>query len=385
MTRTATRKNSGAMRIFAVVFCLTIGCVCTAQAMEVEGTAYLSGGNPPQGIMVIFTEASPSAHSDTAFTDAHGIFDLYLQTGWYDVTYRHFGYADFVLGLIYLRSNLTMQPVTLMPPLRGRLNGTIGPGDFHVTDSLYVAPGETAALLPGTHLYFDRVVPFYIAGRLTAVGTETDSILFSRRYSTGYQATWRGITFSDADPTSQLQFVVIEHAIKAEYRNGGGLYAFHTDLGIMQTTFRYDHGDYGGGAFFENCAPRAEGCLFVENIANGGAGLGLRYSGATVTDCRFQGNSATYSGGGIYADGSSVMTISRCQFVGNAAFDGAGVAVLARRSRLPSPTWSSRFAPHGPARPSASTATSPRTSTTHTSPTPPSCGGTSRPRGVSSR
>lgn len=316
------------MKNFSVVFCVTIWSVLAAQAVEVEGVALLAGGHDPRGIQIIFTEASPSAETDTAITDVHGIFDLFLQAGWYHVTYHRFGYAVYDFGLLNLRNNLAMAPVTLMPSLSGRLNGTVGPGDFHVTDSLYVADGETATLAPGTHLYFSRVIPFHIAGRLIAVGTSEDSILFGRRYTTGFQATWRGLRFVNADDNSLLQYVIIEHATKAEYDRGGGVYGRNSSLIITRSTFRYNHADYGGGAYFENCAPQIEGCTFFANVANGGAGLGLSHAAARVRDCDFEQNSAFYSGGGLYADGDSVISVGNCRFEANEAWDGGGAAIL---------------------------------------------------------
>jgi predicted outer membrane repeat protein len=317
------------MRLFVVAFCVMIGSALAAHAETVEGTAYLSGNYSPEGIMVIFTQASPSARTDTAITNRFGMFDLFLQPGWYNITYRRNAYADFVYGLLYLHDDIKLPGVTLMMPLQGRLNGTIGPGDFHVTDSLYVQAGETATLAPGTHLYFGRVLPFCVAGTLIAVGTPQDSILFSRYYSTGYQATWRGLSLIGATNETQLQYVIIEHATKASYYHGGAVYGINTNCTLANSTFRYNHADDGGGLYFEHCAPRIEDCAIIENVSNGGAGMGISYASATVKNCLFQGNSAYYSGGGLYVEGDSSATVEGCQFVGNDGWDGGGLAVLA--------------------------------------------------------
>jgi hypothetical protein len=317
------------MKSFSVVFCVAAWSVLTAWAFEVEGVVQLSSGDTPWGARVIFTAASPNAETDTAVAGIRGIFETNLSPGWYDVNYWRPGFAVYELGLLEVRTPLNLPLVVLMPPIHGMLNGVVGPGDFQVTDSLYVPDGQTATLLPGTRLYFARNLPFRVEGRLIAAGTPEDSVVLSRRYPTGFEATWHGLTLLNADDGTRLEYVVVEHATKTNYLRGGGIYCSGPPIQISHSTIRYNHADLGAGMFIEHCTALVESCAFVENISNGGAGLTLSQARVSVKGCTFQGNDAYYSGGGLYAENHDSSTVEGCQFIGNSAFDGAGIAILA--------------------------------------------------------
>ncbi|MBM3324898.1 MAG: hypothetical protein FJY66_04450, partial [Calditrichaeota bacterium] len=79
--------------------------------------------------------------------------------------------------------------------LSGPLSGTLGPGTFHVVDTISVEAGDSLTLLPGTTFTFDGPFPFRIYGTLLAEGTETDSIIFTTDTSANPDR-WRGLRFS---------------------------------------------------------------------------------------------------------------------------------------------------------------------------------------------
>lgn len=67
-------------------------------------------------------------------------------------------------------------------------------------------------------------------------------------------------------------------------------------------------------------------CLFRNNHAiQGGAIRGT--GGMQIFSSRFEGNSASYAGGAIFADGNSPCHITNCSFVGNSAEVGGAIAL----------------------------------------------------------
>jgi len=79
----------------------------------------------------------------------------------------------------------------------------------------------------------------------------------------------------------------------------------------------------GGGMYiFEYSSPLVRHCTFRDNSASHWGG-GMNGSG-TITDCKFIGNAAEYSGG---FDGSwfGTSTLTNCEFIGNAAEYGGGM------------------------------------------------------------
>jgi len=97
---------------------------------------------------------------------------------------------------------------------------------------------------------------------------------------------------------------------------------------MNSTSTQWDHYD-GGGMFNDyNSHPTLTRCQFIANAAihdAGGVFIG-RDSSATFTDCVFESNTAGIDGGGVcyYDQGSDALFIS-CTFTGNSACDGAGL------------------------------------------------------------
>ncbi|MGC9400246.1 MAG: LamG-like jellyroll fold domain-containing protein [Anaerolineae bacterium] len=116
------------------------------------------------------------------------------------------------------------------------------------------------------------------------------------------------------------------------YRHGGGLYnggTFTLTHSVLQGNSAQQA---GGGVFNARSDATLTGVTFRQNRANLGGGLynsgwnGV--SNPTLTDVRFEDNTASSKGGGLYNygnQGDSSPTLTRVTFSGNAAHDGGGM------------------------------------------------------------
>ena len=278
-------------------------------AITVDGYAYLSAQADHSGIRVLFTERSPSARTDSAFTNNSGYFSKDIQPGVYDVQYTLSGYAVYRLPTTALLTNTTLSPVTLMPPLSGNLSGTIGPGEFQVVDTFTVQQGQFLTILPGTRLFFEKDRSLIIKGTLQAIGTQNDSVVFTGRYST-FDSTWIGIHFDHAEGECRMEYCVVEYATPT------GIKCTSSTVNVLFSTIRknglhYYSTDFnGGGIGASDGQLTLQNCKVIQNQAlhNGGGGLYAEGVVATLTNCVFQGNRAQ-SGGGLFVRNGSVTMV----------------------------------------------------------------------------
>ncbi|MFO0829560.1 MAG: right-handed parallel beta-helix repeat-containing protein [Phycisphaerales bacterium] len=117
-------------------------------------------------------------------------------------------------------------------------------------------------------------------------------------------------------------------ANKFQERTGGGAW-FNGPLTVRDSIFEQNQAWQGGAFRQQSGSTLVDNCLFLYNDASGGGGAYLSDSGtlttATVSNCRFEGNTANSEGGAIFPN--LVTTVRDSTFVGNSA--GAGGALSA--------------------------------------------------------
>jgi len=191
--------------------------------------------------------------------------------------------------------------------LSGPLSGILGPGIFHVVDTISVELGDSLTLLPGTTFTFNGGYPFQIYGTLLAEGTENDSIVFTTD-TLANPDKWRGLRFSGSSALgNRLAYCRIERG----YATG------------------YWMDNCGGGVYCDDSSPTFANCIIANNTAtSAGGGLFCIYSAPAFTNCTFTHNTAQNAGGGVCCDISSASTFENCTFSGNAArWKGGGMCI----------------------------------------------------------
>jgi len=304
-----------------------------AHGVTVDGWAFLWGQSDHAGTRILFSARSPSAVTDSAFTNGDGYFTRAISPGVYDVRYSHADFADYPLPNQALLFDTTLEPVELLPPLSGSLSGMLGPGSFQVTDTIFVHRDSLLRIVPGTRLYFDGPHPFIVNGILQAWGMEIDSIVFTRRYP-NEASRWSGIRFVD-NPTGdacRMEYCVVEWAIRfgGSYNNpvwGGGIYINGCSPSIHHSAVRRnsvgEHSWYsgGGGIACLEGHPRFAHCEISMNTSNIAKGSGI-YCGfncsAIFEHCVIRRNTAVYSPRtAVYIAAAARPQFLECQFVEN--------------------------------------------------------------------
>ncbi len=211
--------NSSLSSILKIV-CLGIGLISgLALHAQVQGTAFLSGQSTHSGIAVIFTTTSTSGQTDTTYTQSNGDYSINLTPGVYEVRMQAANYQTAFYNQnqpLLLSGNETLMPVTLAPGSVKYVSGTVS-GTWD-RDTIYIANGDltvpngaTLDIEEGTQILFEPGYKLTVSGRLLALGTHADPILFSVQAINPGTNEWEGLDFNNLSLLSELSYCVIEH------------------------------------------------------------------------------------------------------------------------------------------------------------------------------
>ena len=166
----------------------------------VSGYCYLMDAADHSGTKVLFEAQSPSSVTDSTYTDLTGYYQIGLNEGIYQVSCRHVGYIPHVFGdaFSFGAGSHALPNVTLRGPAV-EVSGAVS-GEWLPEPPFYVAVGDiwvngadSLMIHPGVTVLFAGDYDFTVGGRLDAVGTATDSVVFASAQSPGSAGDWRGL------------------------------------------------------------------------------------------------------------------------------------------------------------------------------------------------
>jgi len=168
-----------------------------AQVYTISGNAFLQFKTDHRNISVIFKRVAPTVAKDTIFTDSTGAYNASLEMGIYQLIFEKQNFASDTLNDVKLLADVTLADVTLISiGLTGNLSGVLPKGDYIVGDNISVIDGDTLILEPGVKLLFKKNKTLSVKGIMYAIGTEKDSIIFTRILDLGDNPDttfWKGI------------------------------------------------------------------------------------------------------------------------------------------------------------------------------------------------
>lgn len=217
-------------------------------------------------------------------------------------------------------------------------NWSVNNSPYLVVGDIVVASGQSLNIEAGVEVNFQGHFKLTVNGNLQAIGTESDSIIFT----TDDPATgWHGIRLTESQNGSVFAYCRIEYGKTSgsNYpgQHGGAIMMYNSDALIENCVFANneataeDNG-MGGAIYGFNTTSNSQisNCLFVNNHAYGEGGA-IKLSGDNgmkIERCRFFGNTVLYGGGGICLYGCYDTDISRSLFVGNVTSYSSGGAVF---------------------------------------------------------
>ena len=215
--------------------------------------------------------------------------------------------------------------------LWGPLRGVLGPGEYHVIDTILVESGDTLLIKPGTTLYFDGPFPFWIYGTLLANGNVRDSIVFTADIEIN-PARWRGIRFYyESSSGSRLGFCRVENGLASGGEGdpkgaGGGVSCWEgSSPTFLHCTFMNNWADWsGGGVVCDNSSPYFMKCMMSRNGGTWAGGVFCDHGASpTFMDCIISDNATSNDGGGVHCKVSTPI-FDRCIISGNSSGDRGG-------------------------------------------------------------
>ncbi len=256
----------------------------------------------------------------------------------------------------------------------GQVHGTwlLDGSPYFIQGNIEIPTDSTLTIEPGVVVEFQGHYEFQVQGRLLAVGSETDTILFTVSDTSGFSnpdtsfGGWYGIRFSDTPQHNDsskmvyckleygkafgsvwylnaggaiciIQFdkVLIAHCLitnncalssTEQLSIGGGIYLFNSDAIIRDNTFLNNFAHLGGAVFFDDSNLQFTNNTFLNNSAVEGGGVGMGGSSyPTFNGDIFLNNTATFLGGGLSFYNPSVVICNDLQFRGNFAESGGGI------------------------------------------------------------
>jgi len=158
--------------------------------------------------------------------------------------------------------------------LSGALSGTLRVADspYHVTADIYVEPASTLTIEAGVQILFSGFFSFTVEGRLIAVGSPENNIVFNSTSTntSNSRGNWEGIKFTNPNTTSIMEYCTIEDGAlyvdySEEFRG-----AIHCDGSspVIKKCIMVDNG-YNAVYTQNNAAPLIDGCTITHNAFSG--------------------------------------------------------------------------------------------------------------------
>jgi len=279
--------------------------------------------------------------------------------------------CTFMFFITTFLSQVQAQTVILPGDVSGTWLSTGSP--YQVQGDIQIHDGVTLTIEPGVTVEFQGHYALNVQGRLLAIGTVTDSIIFTVNDTIGFSQPdtilggWNGIHFIDT-PTQndtskiifcKLQFgkavgtgypdnsggvmfianfdkVVIDNSLIThnsagglDSPSGGAISLAFADILVRENEFSHNRAWDGGAIQIWESAPVFRDNSIIFNKADNGGGAvwisGL--SNAQFNNDIFSNNIAQGNGGALICWNSSISTLNNVSLTGNTAWWGGGMGV----------------------------------------------------------
>ena len=181
---------------------------------------------------------------------------------------------------------------------------TLAGSPYNIQGSIQILDGTTLTIQAGVTVNFQGTYKLNVQGRLLAVGSVADTIVFTATNTTN---GWRGIRFDNTPATNDTSKIVY---CKLQYGKATGS----------------SPNDDGGALYFDTFSKvLISNCLISNCAANrSGGAIYCGNSGPVITNSIISNNSASSFGGGISCSNGSLV-ITNVIISNNSSSQGGGI------------------------------------------------------------
>ncbi len=255
-------------------------------------------------------------------------------------------------------------------------------GGWSISDSPFLINGdvqipEDSLLIiePGVIVAFDDNYELRVRGKLLAIGTEQDSIYFTKNDTTGFsdptipEGGWRGIKFVDIpfdSDTSRFEYCRFEYGkafgdvwflnaggaltvvhfdnivlsnctfinnmaagLEEEVPSGGAVHLAWSDIKIFDNTFKNNRALNGGAIQIHESSPTFRNNIFINNKARDGGAIVISAEGQiSFENDEFINNTAENFAGGVLCWPPSITSMENVKFEGNSGRWAGGLGII---------------------------------------------------------
>lgn len=234
----------------------------------------------------------------------------------------------------------------------GEVSGTwkTNESPFIIEGNISIAQDQRLTIQPGVEIYFSGPYFFEVNGRIDAMGTVNDSILFSVIDPSGFTSPdyngWYGFGFIGMG-AGQTEYSNLDYCI-IEYSAGSGISCLsysllnithssikinkdyginlldNSHINIEQTTINHN---LNGGLSVSYSAPTVTG-FNIHHNGNSGVhinGNSMNSSASKFTNGNIHNNNAMYNGGGVCVSSDAKARFHEVGIFSNSAINGGGV------------------------------------------------------------
>ena len=204
----------------------------------------------------------------------------------------------------------------------GNVSGTwtLAGSPYNIQGNITIADATTLTIQPGVTVNFNGTYKLDVQGRLLAIGTSADTIIFKATNTTN---GWRGIQFNNTPTTNDTSKV---YYCKLKYGKGNGAFYFGYFSKIIISNCYISNCTAtggGGGICCDYSSPIITNNTISNNTASSGGGISCLVSNSIIANNLISNNTSTGNGGGIYLNGSNPSIFNNA-INNNSAINGGG-------------------------------------------------------------
>ena len=212
-------------------------------------------------------------------------------------------------------------------------------GIWTIDGSPYIIDGEinipinsTLIIEPGVQVLFSGHYKFNIYGRILAMGTEEDTIVFTAQDTT---TGWHSLRFIDTNTNEQDSSKIVHCKLKygkatgpwsSDNSKGGAIYCNNSDILIENSLIAKNHAsNYGGGIYCYYSSPNIDNSSINGNTSAYGGGICCReLSSPSLKNITISNNESSF-GGGLFCTDNSCPNLENVTIIGNYSGYGGGI------------------------------------------------------------